>query len=136
MFNIPADVFFRYRTDRLAIIGMVPEFPFPQFRTQVRKLLKKFPPCDTLQVFHNGCHRQFRWCSNKTMYMITLTAFKKLDGKSFFFCDLLDEFFHIRFHFGCQDLPAVFDRPYHMVVDVAYRSTVMYKVFFHTHSIA
>ena len=53
MFDIPADIFFRYRSDRFHIIGMVPQLPFPKLVSYFRKTFEKFPAGDPLQVFHN-----------------------------------------------------------------------------------
>ena len=53
MFDIPADIFFRYSSDRFYIIGMVPQLPFPKLVSYFRKTFKKFPAGDPLQVFHD-----------------------------------------------------------------------------------
>ena len=50
---VSADVFFRYRSDRFHIIGMVPQLPFPKLVSYFRKTFEKFPAGDPLQVFHD-----------------------------------------------------------------------------------
>ena len=44
MFDIPADIFFRYRSDRFHIIGMVPQLPFPKLVSYFRKTFESFLP--------------------------------------------------------------------------------------------
>ena len=48
----PGNIFFRYRSDRFHIIGMVPQLPFPKLVSYFRKTFEKFPAGDPLQVFH------------------------------------------------------------------------------------
>ena len=56
MFDVPADIFFRYRSDRFHIIGIVPQLPFPKLVSYFRKTFEKFPAGDPLQVFHWPYH--------------------------------------------------------------------------------
>ena len=51
MFDIPADIFFRYRSDRFHIIGMVPQLPFPKLVSYFRKTFEKFPAGDPFRYF-------------------------------------------------------------------------------------
>jgi hypothetical protein len=69
------------------------------------------------------------------MNMVTLATFKKLNSKSFIFSNFLYEFLHVCLNFGGKNFPSMLHRPYHMVVNIAHRSAIMYKVILHTHSI-
>ena len=65
MFDVPADIFFRYSSDRFHIIGMVPQLPFPKLVSYFRKTFKKFPAGDPLQVFHDRSYDNFGGADTK-----------------------------------------------------------------------
>ena len=99
MFDIPADIFFRYRPDHFHIIGMVPQLPFPKLVSYFRKTFEKFPAGYPLQVFHDRSYGQFRRGWHKTVYMVSFPTFKQMDRKALILCDLLHQFLQI-----CLDL--------------------------------
>lgn len=67
--------------------------------------------------------------------MIHVSGFQQMYSKPLGLRDFLCLFLQISFDFRSQDLPAVFDTPYYMIVDIAHRCAVMYKIILHTHTI-
>ncbi len=121
---------------RFNVIRMVPELTFPQGSAQLWVFHKQLASGDAFQVFDYIRYGQLRRSCNETMYMIRFADLAEFYGKAFLGCDLIDHCFEISFDLCGQDLTAILDRPYHMVVYIAHTGAVMYKVIFHTYSIA
>ena len=76
MFNITADIFLRYRSDRLHIIGMVPQLSFPQLVSYFRKTFEQFSAGNPLQILDDCCYGQLWWSCYKAVDMVSFTTFK------------------------------------------------------------
>ena len=57
--------------------------------------------------------------------MVAFSGFKKMDGKAFILSDLENKGLQVFFNFSCKDLPALLDRPYHMVIDIIHAGACM-----------
>ena len=56
-------------------------------------------------------------------------------SKAFFFANSLEKFYKSVAYIRRQDLPAVLDAPYYMIIDVIYASPCVGILVFHTYSI-
>ena len=99
---------------------MVPKLALPQFLSQIRVLLKQLASGDSLQIFDNIRDRKLGRSGNETVDMVTFAAFKKPNRKALVIRNLLNKLFKIGLNFGCKNLTAVLDRPYHMVINIAH----------------
>jgi hypothetical protein len=90
VFYVTPDIFLRYGADGLAVIRMVPKLSFPQPLLDPRELHKQPTSRDPFEVFHDLRDGEFWRSREKTVDMVSLSAFEKMDGKTFLVSNLLD----------------------------------------------
>ena len=69
------------------------------------------------------------------MNMVIFTDLTFNYSKVFFFANSLEQFYKPATYIRRQDLPAVLDAPYDMIIDVIYASPCVGILVFHTYSI-
>ena len=67
------------------------------------------------------------------MNMVFLSNFKLFHFKTLILCNMHAQIFQESCLFFRQNLFPILDSPYHMIIDIANTSSVMYKICFHTH---